>query len=168
MMDVHESIKTCMVARAFRSDPVPPAVITKILEAARLCQSQRNRQAWHFIVIEDRAMLGQLGALASSGPFLADAPLAIAVAMEVPKFAQVDAGRAIQSMTLAAWAEGVANCYVGSFDTNQVKSLLGIPATMELISVLPFGYPGKMPRGKRRKPLREIAHRGRFGTPFEG
>lgn len=157
-----------MVARAYRPDRIPPAVTKRILEAGRLCQSQRNRQAWHFVVVEDRAMLGRLGALASSGPFIAEAPLAIAVAMEVPKFAQVDAGRAIQSMTLAAWAEGIGSCYVSAFDTQKVKSLLGIPEAMELITLLPFGYPARMPRGKQRKLLREIAHRARFGMPFEG
>lgn len=167
-MDVHECITTCMVARAYRPDRVPAAVITKILEAGRLCQSQRNRQAWHFIVVEDRATLRRIGSLSPSGPFIAEAPLAIAVAMEVPKFAQVDAGRAIQCMTLAAWAEGVGSCYVGAFDQDTLKSLLGVPGAMELITVLPFGYPAKMPRGKRRKPLREIAHRGRFGSPFGG
>jgi nitroreductase len=167
-MDVHECIGTCMVARAFRPDAIAPPVIRRILEAGRQCQSQRNRQAWHFIVVEDRGVLRQLGALASSGPFLAEAPLAIAVAMEAPKFAQVDAGRAVQSMTLAAWADGVASCYVGSFDKDKVKSVLGVPEGLEVITVLPFGYPARMPRGKRRRPLREIAHRERFGRPFEG
>ena len=48
---------------------------------------------------------------------------------------------------------------------DQVKTLLGIPDDMELITVLPFGYRIMRPAGTGtpRKPMSEITHGERFG-----
>ena len=50
-----------------------------------------------------------------------------------------------------------------------LKPLLNIPDELDVVAVLPFGYPAlEVGAGKKnRKPLGEIAHRERFGTPFE-
>ena len=87
-----------------------------------------NRQPWHFIVVRDRETLRKLGASASSGPYIAQAPLAIVVATDRSRFAVSDASRAIQSMMLAAWADGVGSNWVGFGGLDGVKALLGIPA----------------------------------------
>ena len=55
-------------------------------------------------------------------------------------------------------------------DQNQrIKDLLGIPAHMELITVMPFGFrdEGIKGTGRRRKPLADIAHVERFGQRYE-
>jgi nitroreductase len=154
--------------REFKPDPVPEAVIRKILEAGRWSPSQRNRQPWHFIAIQHRETLQQLGAMAASGSYLADAPLAIAVVTEGARAPLIDGTRAISSMQLVAWEEGLGSCWIGSVDREGVKRLLGLPEACELITVLPFGYPTDAAKGlkKRRKPLEQIAHRERFGTPY--
>ena len=51
---------------------------------------------------EGADMLRRLGALASSGSYVAQAPLAVVVATDKSRFAVSDASRAIQSMLLAA------------------------------------------------------------------
>jgi nitroreductase len=167
-MDVFACVRTRVETREFKPDSVPEAVIHKILEAGRWSPSQRNRQPWHFIVIQQRDTLQQLGAMAASGPYLADAPLAIAVVTEGARAPLIDGTRAISSMQLAAWEEGLGSCWIGSVDREGVKRLLGLPETCELITVLPFGYPTDAAKGlkKRRKPLQQIAHRERFGTPY--
>ena len=96
--------------------------------------------------------------------------VAIVVAIDKTKFAVSDASRAIQSMLLAAWADGVGSNWVGfTGGLDQVKAFLGIPAALDVVAILPFGYPAEpVGRGrKQRKPLREIAHRERYGQPFE-
>jgi len=49
-----------------------------------------------------------------------------------------------------------------------VKPILGIPNDLDVLAVIPFGYPAQAAgKGKKnRKSLSEIAHRGRFGRPF--
>ena len=56
-MDVFECIKTRPAVRSFRPDPISPEIVKKILRAGQQAHSQRNRQPWHFIAIENKEML---------------------------------------------------------------------------------------------------------------
>ena len=167
--DVFDTIRTLLAVRSYRSTPVPDPLIRRIVEAGRLTGSGMNGQPWHFIVIRDAETLRRLGALASSGPYVAQAPLAIVVATEKTRFAVSDASRAIQSMLLTAWADGVGSNWVGFGGLDKIKAVLDIPAGLDVLAILPFGYPARaVGRGKKqRKPLREVAHLERYGRPFE-
>ena len=96
-------------------------------------------------------------------------PLAVVVATDRSRFAVSDASRAIQSMLLAAWSEVVGSNWVGFGGLDEVKALLGIPANLDALAILPFGYPARaVGRGKKqRKPIREVAYLERYGRPFE-
>jgi nitroreductase len=168
-MDVFEAVRTLLAVRRYQDRPVPQEVVHRIVEAGRLTGSAMNAQPWQFIVVQDRETLHKLGSLARTGPYIAQAPLAIVVAIEQTRFAVSDASRAIQSMMLTAWADGVGSNWVGFGGMEEVKALLGIPATMDVLAVLPFGYPVQaIGRGKkRRKSLAEVAHRERYGQPFK-
>ena len=172
-MDVHEAVRTRLTVRQFKPDPVPDEVVRKILEAARLAPSSQNLQPWHFIVIRNRETLQRLGQIASSGGFVSDAPMAIAIAMDNADRPDLDAGRSLQQMELVAWEEGLGTCFVGlrvAEQNQQVKELLGIPDNLVLITLLPFGYRLDNVTGTRgvrsRKALSEIAHNERFGQSF--
>jgi nitroreductase len=168
-MDAFEAARTILAVRRYRRKSVPEAVLRRILEAGRLTGSATNRQPWQFIVVQDPETLRELGALARTGPHVAKAPVAIVVAIEKSRFAVSDASRAIQSMLLTAWADGVGSNWVGFGGLEGVKRLLNIPADLEVLAILPFGYPAKrVGRGKKdRKTLALIAHRERYGQPFE-
>lgn len=169
-MEVYEAIRTVLAVRAYQDKPVPAEVIHRIVEAGRLTGSSMNRQPWHFIVVTRRETLQKLGALASSGPYTASAAFAIVVATEPSRFAVSDGSRAIQSMMLAAWGEGVGSNWVGFRGMDEVKALLDIPGEMDVLAILPFGYPDQ-PAGqgkKQRKSLAEVAHSERFGQPLHG
>ena len=52
---------------------------------------------------------------------------------------------------------------------DEVKSLLTIPNELDVLAIIPFGYPAQ-PIGKgkkKRKLLSEVVHLERFGQPFE-
>jgi nitroreductase len=168
-MDVFEAVRALLAVRSYRDTPVPDAVVRRIVEAGRLTGSAMNRQPWHFVVVQDRDMLRRLGELASSGPYVAGAPLAIVVAVDRTRFAVSDASRAIQSMLLTAWADGVGSNWIGFGGLDKVNALLDMPARLEVLAILAFGYPAHaVGRGrKQRKPLREVAHREHYGRPFE-
>ena len=128
-----------------------------------------NRQPWHFIVVQNRESLRQLGALAKTGPYIAQAALAVVVAIDRTPFSVSDGSRAIQSMMLTAWAEGVGSNWVGFMVMTEVKPVLGIPDELDVLAIIPFGYPVKaVGKGrKNRKALSEVAHRERFGQPVQ-
>jgi len=168
-MDVFEAVRTMLAVRRYQDKPVPEATVRRIVEAGRLTGSAKNLQPWHFIVVQDRETLRRLGALARTGPYVAEAPLAIVVAVDRTPFAVSDASRAIQSVLLTAWADAVGSDWVGFGGLDEVKALLNIPAKLDVLAILPFGYPVRaVGRGKkRRKPLRAVVHRERYSRPFE-
>ena len=170
-MNVYDAVRTRLTVRQFKPDPVPDELVAKLLRAGQWSPSSRNLQRWHFIVIKDRDTLRRIGSIATSGRFVAEAPMAIAIAMEDPDRGELDAGRALQQMELVGWAEGLGTCFVGlrlAEQNRDVKELLGIAENVELVTVLPFGYRDDALRGtrRRRKPLSEVAHTERFGQPY--
>ena len=169
-MDVFDAIRTMLAVRAYQDRPVPDTVVRRVLEAGRLSASASNEQPWHFIVVQEPDTLRRLGPLAYTGPYIAQAPLAVVIAVNKTRFAVSDGSRAIQSMMLAAWADGVGSNWVGFSGTLEgIKSLLNIPAELDVVAVVAFGYPAQaVGRGaKKRKALAEIAHRERFGQPIQ-
>ena len=167
-MDVYQCLRSRRTVREYKPDPIPQELVRKILQAGRWAPSSSNTQKWHFIVVQDRDTLAALGKIATHGPFIGQAPLAIAVVMDDAPRPQLDAGRALQQMELMAWSEGVGMCFVGVREEDQqqaIKKLLGIPETMELITLLPFGYRAEGPKGPGtpRKPMEDIVHWERFG-----
>ncbi len=168
MMEVFEAVRTMLAVRRYLDRAVPETIVQRIVEAGRLAGSAMNLQPWHFVVVQDRDTLRRLGGLARSGPYVAEAPLAIVVAVERTGYAVSDASRAIDSMMLAAWSEGVGSNWVDFGGLEKVNALLGIPRELDVLAILPFGYPAdRIGRGKKkRKPLRAVAHRERYGQPF--
>lgn len=168
-MEVFDAVRTVLAVRQFQARPVPEPLIRQIVEAGRLTASGGNSQPWHFIIVQDKQMLRQLGALVRTGPYIAGAPLAIVVGMEPGPLAVSDVSRAIQSMILTAWAQGIGSNWTGFKNLTQVNPVLGIPEEIEILAILPFGYPvTALGKGlKKRKPLREVAHRERWNQPFE-
>src|SRR5262249_43068551 len=169
LMETSETIRTMLAVRRYQDKPVPEVTLRRVVEAGRLTGSAKNLQPWHFIVVQDRRTLQKLGTLARTGAHVAQAAAAVAVLIDKTPFAVSDASRAIQSMLLAAWADGVGSNWVGFGGLEEVKTLLGVPARLDLLALLPLGYPASaVGKGKKdRKALRTIAHREHFGQPFE-
>lgn len=168
-MEVLEAIRTVLAVRQFRDQAVPEPIITHILEAGRLTASGGNGQPWQFVVVQHRQTLRQLGALVKTGPYIAQAALAIVVGIEKSSPIGVsDASRAIQDMILAAWAQGIGSNWVGFQHLEQVKPLLGIPEEIDVLAIVPLGYPLQtLGKGhKKRKDLGEVTHREQWGQPF--
>ncbi|HXV81050.1 MAG TPA: nitroreductase family protein [Candidatus Binatia bacterium] len=168
-MEVFDAVRTMLAVRDYQDKPVPPEIVRRIVEAGRLTGSSMNRQPWHFIVVEDGDTLRQLGALATTGRFITEAPLAVVVAVEKTTFSVSDASRAIQSMMLTAWSERVGSNWAGFRGLDEVKSLLSIPDDLEVLAIISFGYPARSTgkAKKKRKPISKVAHLERFGRPFE-
>lgn len=55
MPDLYDVMRTTPAVREFTDEPVPDAVLHRILDAARFAPSGGNRQGWRVIVLQDRA-----------------------------------------------------------------------------------------------------------------
>jgi nitroreductase len=167
---VFDAVRTVLAVREYQDKPIPDDVLRRIAEAGRLTASAGNRQPWQFVFVTDRQSLQDLGRLVRTGPYIASAAAAVVVAGERDNpIAVSDVSRAVQSMILTAWAEGVGSNWTGFTGLDAVREHVGLPATYNVFAVLPLGYPRrKLGRGlKNRKPPQEVLSAERFGNPIQ-
>jgi nitroreductase len=172
-MDVFEAIQKRKSNRNYETTKIPKETLEKLLEAARLSPSAKNIQPWHFIIVTDtekRTVLSK-GVFAK---FLNDAPVVIVLCGDQkasPDWYVVDVALAGENMVLAATAEGLGTCWVGSFDEKNVKTLLGVPDNLRVVALLAVGYSVEkvsmankiLQLVRRRKSLGEIASWEMYG-----
>jgi nitroreductase len=166
---VFEVVRTVLAVREFQDKPIPDEVLRRIVEAAHLSASSVNQQPWHFVVVTKPESLRELGGLIRSGPYVANAAAAVIVAYEKKSpYGVSDCSRAIQSMVMVAWADGVGSNWTGFGGMESVRKKFGLPDSFDVLAVVPFGYPKRaLGKGKKkRKPLGEILSVERFGTPL--
>jgi len=161
------------VVRRFLPDPIPPAEMEAVLEAGRWTGSSKNRQGWAFVVVDDRPGLERLATAGDfTGPILASA--ATVALVRLPRGNDFDIGRAAQSIMLAAAARGIGSCPIAFHRPDQAAEMLGLPEGHNCTWAVALGYPDEAAEVdqrrqaaaagfKGRRPLNELAHRGRFG-----
>lgn len=168
--EVFDAVRTVLAVREYDAKLIPDEVLRRIAESGRLTASGGNRQPWHFVFVTDRRSLEELGRLVKTGPYIATAAAAVVVAGERDNpIAVADVSRAIQSMILTAWADGVGSNWTGFAGLDAVRELVGLPDMYTVFAVLPLGYPKRKLGGgiKNRKPPGEVLSAERFGTPLE-
>ena len=78
----------------------------------------------------------------------------------------MDATIAFTHLILAARAEGLGTCWIGAFDNERVKEILGVPEGWNVAALTPLGYPAEGENAFRettnRKPLEEIVSTDKF------
>jgi len=166
-MDALEAIRSRRVQRTFDQMPVEPEKLSQIVSAGRHAMSARNLQPWQFIVLQNRDTLREVGALCSTGRFVADAPSAIVVLKDTAnaRWADIDCGQAVQNMATAACALGLGTCWVGNFDGAKIAQKLAVPDGWAIFTILPFGYPNSAspPQARPLNPRGEMVHYERYG-----
>jgi nitroreductase len=159
-MDTFLAVATRRETRAYRPDPVPDEVVTRILEAGRITGSAANRQPWRFVVVRSRLLLDRLAATIYAPWNLAGTPLFVALLVGDSRLGSFDGGRAAQSMMLAAWNDGVGSCPNGFRDEETARELLAVRPEQRLLIGLSFGYPAS-PRRPESRPAEEWLARAR-------
>jgi len=163
-MNLYEVIKSRYSVRSYLDRPVEQEKLDRILDAARLAPSGSNRQPWKFVVVRDTETRKKLVPACSNQEFVGQAPVVIAGVGLMPDRIMscgvpgdpVDVAIALEHVALAATAEGLGTCWIGSFHQDQIRTLLGIPANAKVIEVMTLGYPADHPQPKTRKPMKEL------------
>jgi len=189
-MDVFRAIQWRRSVRRFAQKKIEREKIFRILEAARLAPSSSNRQAWHFVVIDEKSIIEQIPKQVLTGSksiisWIVDAPLVLVgcyTKAYTHAIAQlfghenhlVDVSIAMSHIVLAATALGIGTCYVGWFNEKKLKKILKIPRHYSIAVLLALGYPvdrsteesigGIAPRPRKR--LDEIVSYNEYGNKF--
>jgi nitroreductase len=191
MSDVFEVMKRRRSVRKFAPKKIEHEKILQILEAARIAPSSSNRQAWHFVVIDDKSLIELIPKQVALGEkivikWLKDAPLVIAgcytkaLTHHIARLFDhenhlVDVSIAMTHIALAATALEIGTCFVGWFNHKKLKKLLNIPKQYNIAVLLALGYPIEKSSEKAigniearpRKALEEIISYNRFGEGFQ-
>ncbi len=153
-MDFNEVIARRRSIRKYKADPVPDAKLRKLQEALRLAPSAANRQEYAFIFVRDARKRQQIAAEAGHQDFLGQAPVLMAAVCEPGR--AFDVAIAVDHMILAAANEGLGTCWVGWFEREPVKRVLGIPDSKDVPILVPIGYADEVPEARPRKPLGDL------------
>ena len=163
-MDAYKAIITKRDRREYDQRPIPEESLHRILQAGRMAGSSSNSQPLRFIVLREQASKNALLPFGRGTKPIETAPLTVVLCIQ--KGARdLDAGRAMQNMMIAAWAEGIVNCPVGIQQKEEASRALGLPDDLEVSICTTFGYPAEgspSSRGQTRMPLEEMVHYERW------
>ncbi len=181
-MDIYELMRKRRSIRKYKSEPVPRALLERILEAASWAPSGKNMQNWRFFVLQGHYRDDYLQYSQKSWDTirpilekrlkpslyqfterffytLGDAPVVIFAynqpdPEENPQTSMGSVYMAVQNLLLAAEAEGLGTCAMGSplEVKEEVDRFLGVTGTdLELICGITVGYPDHSPPAAPRQ-----------------
>lgn len=167
--------------RGYATRPVPPDLIERCLEAARLAPSACNAQPWTFIVVDDADLKNQLADATADrwlplNHWTKQAPIHVVIVVEranltsrigakIKKrdFSWMDVGIAAEHFCLQAAALGLGTCMLGWFNEETVRRLLHIPDSKRVGLIITLGYPSdRQTRPKIRKELDRMVRWNRY------
>lgn len=162
-----ELIKRRRSIRQYTSQAVSDEQVQLLLEAAMAAPSASARDPWHFVVVRDAATRQKLSQTHTFSDMAARAPVVIAVCGDetASRHWIADCAAATENLLLAVTELGLGAVWVGVYPgaerEEHVRAVLGIPANIRILSLLPIGYPAedKPPRTRFNA---EKVHREKF------
>lgn len=182
-MEVKESIENRRSIRNFKKEDISKEVVEDILNCGRLAPSAKNRQPWHFVVLEkdtkdkvadlmieytlnhdDREERKKLNTPSSVNPtasVIKQAPILILIFR--PKDDNwlvgdnLSIGACVQNMCLRATDLGLGSLWIRDivYVFEKVAEMLG-HGNLELNCAVSLGVPNQSPKQRPRKELKDI------------
>jgi nitroreductase len=154
--------------RKFAKIPIPKEVILKILDFSRLSPSGGNVQPWRLYMTSDEEKKKELAKASYGQDHVAEAPWVVVISA-VPEESEMEYGERGKSLysiqdtaalatyiMLTAKAYNLDTCWVGAFDEEEVRKIVGIPENERPVVIIPIGYGEEAPDVPERKPLSSI------------
>jgi nitroreductase len=135
-----KTITDHFAANKFLTTPVTQAELDQIIQAAVHAPSARNRQSWHFTVVQNADLAKQIISNVTNGNVL--------IVVSAPGDGKtnnteiLDAALATQSIYLAAQAIGLGSrIYTGPVDAvnKNLRTALGLPSGYSAVAVVRIG-----------------------------
>ena len=167
-----ETIMTRTSIRSFTDKAVSADTIELLLRAGMAAPTAVNLQPWHFVAVNDRAKLDELGGNGRQSKMLQEATLAIVVcgnmekALEGPgqAFGIQDCSAATENILLAAHALGLGAVWTGCYPIEErvamVSQVLGLPEHIVPLCVIVMGYPNENPEPKDKWKPENVSYNG--------
>lgn len=169
-MDFFDTINERHSIRAYMMQPVEPERLQQIFQAINRAPSAGNLQAYEVYLVTDSDHKSALSKSAYDQEFLTQAPLVLVFCAHAARSAErykkrgielycvQDATIACTFAMLAAAALGLSTVWVGAFNEEAVRGIIGAPQGQRPVAMLPVGYAAEAPRIRPRRSLNELIH----------
>jgi len=162
-MELVEGILSRRSVREFTDEEVGAEELKKILMAGIRAPSGLNNQPWRFVVVRSPEIRRRLAELTHYGAIVIGAPLCVAVFLDrqavyhEKKDCQA-IGACLENMLLAAHGLGLGGVWLGEIlkNADQVRLLLDLPESLDLMALLALGRPRFFSRETERKGVEEV------------
>ena len=168
--DAVETLMTRTSIRSFTDRAVAADTVEMLLRAGMAAPTAVNKQPWHFVVIDDRAVMDSLGGNGRQSQMWKESPLAIVVCGDMDKaldgpgrdFWIQDCSAATENILLAAHALGLGAVWTGCYPIEErvanVSRVLNLPETIIPLCVIVMGYPNEQPAPKDKWKPENVSH----------
>ena len=173
-MDVLDAIKERRSAREYNDKNVSERDVELLIDAARCAPSAGNIQPWEFVIVRSIELKQKLSDGALHQKFIQKAPVIIVVCADVKRSSKIygnrgeilysvqDTAAATQNILLVAQKLGLATCWVGAFNDNEIAKAVNAPKNVRPVAIIPVGYPASRPMDKKKRSFNEIVHNETF------
>ncbi len=170
MDDVIELIKGRRNVEKFTTQPVSWDKLSKILDAGRHAPSCGNIQNWKFIIVLDNGKKQGLAEKCHEQFEITTAPAIIVICAEPQKaeryyglrgrklYSVQNCAAAAQNMLIEAQSLGLATRWIGAFEEDDIKEILGIPNEVRPQILVAVGYPEHVPDKPSKYPLETVVY----------
>ena len=173
--DVLDVIRKRRTVRRFTDEEVTDEQVETILEMGMYAPTYMNRQPWHFVVIRDKELQGQLGETLGVRPYIQEASVVIAVygAPDISSTWDLDGSAAVENMLIAATALGLGSAWAGSRANlawkeaeELMQAALKVPSGFRAFSLVCLGHEAKTvaPHTKDERYDKTRVHYGSWST----
>ena len=173
--DDNETIRIILGRRSIRSfeaRDVEEEKVNVILQCGFAAPSSKNIQPCHIMVIDDKSLLTKIGAATEQTRIVSDAPLALAVCVDVASYENIhkmtdgtwmeDSSCVMENMLLAARALGLEGFWLQIVNRPEkeetITPLLALPQGVKLFALAVLGYGAKL-KASHRGVSEERLHR---------
>ena len=164
-----EAIRKRRSVRKYEETAVSDEQIKQVLETARYAASWANKQGWHIMVVRNAETRARVAGVLEANPgqkAVATAPVLLVVCMDPTasgvqkgkEYYMADAGILMDHLMLEAADLGLGTVFIGMFDEDGVRAVLGVPEQYRIVGLTPLGVPAKEPKERPVKELEDIVH----------
>ncbi|MBK5092983.1 MAG: nitroreductase family protein [Actinobacteria bacterium] len=164
-----EAIRKRRSVRKYEETGVGDEQLREVLEAARYAPSWANKQGWQLMVVRDAEIRNRVAEVLDKNPAaraITQAPVLLVVCMDPTasgvqkdkEYYMADAGILMDHLMLEAAEIGLGTVFIGSFDEDRIREVLGVPEEYRIVAMSPLGYPAKMPGERPRNELEDMVH----------
>ena len=144
-----ELAKARYSVRKFKDTQIEPDKLASILEAGKIAPTATNAQPQKIFVLQSKEAVEKISSVCRC---IFGAPTVLVIGYDknrdwknplMPPYhsGETDASIVCTHMMLEAWEQGIGSCWVGFFNGDEVKNVLGLPDDVEVSALLPIGYP---------------------------